>query len=89
MAEAVGLAKMQPAQTLSNLNSKESNQKVVQISLQLQSIGFQLQNFLILKYEVLIKKSPSTHQAMDADLLLLKHKRTNQAESKQYLGAYD
>jgi hypothetical protein len=26
---------------------------------------------------------------MDADSLLLKHKRTNQAESKQYLGAYD
>jgi hypothetical protein len=89
MAEAVGLAKMQPAQTLSTLSLKESNQKVVQISSQLQSIGFQLQNFLILRYEMLIKKWPSTHQAMDADSLLLKHKRTNQAESKQYLGAYD
>ena len=89
MAEAVGLAKMQLAQTLSNLSLKESNQKVVQISLQLQSIGFQLQNFLILKYEVLAKKWLSTHQAMDADSLLPKHKRTNQAESKQYLGTYD
>jgi hypothetical protein len=26
---------------------------------------------------------------MDADSLLPKHKRTNQAESKQYLGTYD
>jgi hypothetical protein len=84
MAEAVGLAKMQLAQTLSNPSLKESNQKIVQISLQQQSIGFQLQNFLILKYEMLIKKWPSTHQAMDADSLLLEHKRTNQAESKQY-----
>ena len=84
MAEAVGLAKMQLAQTLSNPSLKESNQKIVQISLQQQSIGLQLQYFLILKYEMLIKKWPSTHQAMDADLLLREHKRTNQAESKQY-----
>ena len=82
MAEAIGLAKMQLAQTLSNPSLKESNQKIVQISLQQQSIGFQLQNFLILKYEVSIKIQPSTHQAMDTDALRLAHMRTIQVESK-------